>query len=62
MTRRQHDRILARAARHFPRCAIFRDALAEGRRRVKYALPRILRAFGQSITQAVYDLLRLRHL
>lgn len=62
MTRRQHDRILARAARRFPRCVIFRDALVESRRRAKQTLPYWSRALGKRIAQRVFDALRLRAL
>jgi hypothetical protein len=62
MTSRQHDRILRRAAARFPRCAIFRDALAESRRCVKCALPHWSRALGKRIAQRVFDAFRLRAL
>ena len=39
-----------------------RDALLKSRRRIKLQLPTILKALGQRITQAIYDLLGLKHL
>ena len=62
MTPREHDHILRRVAARFPRVPVFKDALRESRRRVKRQLPLVLALLGQRLTQAVSDLLRLKHL
>jgi hypothetical protein len=61
MTERQHRRLFARAARRWPRCPLFADALRESRRCVKRRLPLLLALSGERLAQTIYDALELKH-